>query len=539
MKNLKEHRKSWIPPLPKLLQGFSILGAHTAGGSEQEPHEIVFSPKGPYLEGVAKKVGVLFSGGPAPGGHNVITGLFDFIKRFHPDSSLIGFLGGASGLLEGRYKVLDYKLLKDFRNQPGFHLLGSGRTKIKSEEHFAAAEKVVQSLQLDTLVIIGGDDSNTNAWALSEHFKKKGVATQVIGVPKTIDGDLQNERVEISFGFDTACRLYSELISNIACDAASAGKYYHFIRLMGRTASHVTLECALQTHPHLAIIAEEVKQKGWSLNNVVQHIVDMIQRRAEAKKFYGVILLPEGLLEFIPEVSVLINELNILLGQNSIKSVIDALAHIEDKEKAVVSRLSEEAAELFTSLPRELQKNLLEDRDPHGNVQFSHIATEELIEELVVREVKARKAAGKFTGAFASQTHFFGYEGRCAYPTNFDATYCYALGATVALLALAGVTGFMAYVGRLTEKVEDWSLGGIALQQLIHNEERAGVTTSVIKKKLVDLNAPLFKYFSCLRNDWILEDATEYIGPIQFFGPDEVCYEPPLSLLFKDGICQQ
>jgi pyrophosphate--fructose-6-phosphate 1-phosphotransferase len=451
------------------------------------------------------RVGVVLSGGQAPGGHNVIIGLFDALKKLNRESRLFGFLGGPAGLIENRYQELQGETLTRFRNTGGFDLIGSGRTKVETENQFEAVRKNCVSLKLDGLVIIGGDDSNTNAAFLAEYFRDQGISTGVIGVPKTIDGDLKNRWIEASFGFDTACKIYAEMIGNICRDARSAKKYSHFIKLMGRSASHITLECALQTHPNLALIGEEVAAKKWTLPQIVDKICAMIVQRAEEGKNYNVILIPEGLIEFIPEMKALIRELNHLLIEGG---------------KEIYQQLSPEVQKTLSYLPEKIAKQLLLDRDPHGNVQVSHIATEELLIQLVQKQLAETP---HFKGKFAPIGHFLGYEGRCGYPSNFDANYCYALGFTAAALVASGCTGYMSALTNLQEPPSEWVPMGVPLISMMDFEERKGKKKAVIKKALVDLSSEPFKQFEAERSPWAAHDAYRFPGPIQYFGPIEVC----------------
>lgn len=462
------------------------------------------------------RVGVVLSGGQAPGGHNVISGLYDALKKLNPSSYLIGFSDGPSGIIRNQAIDITKELLASYRNQGGFDIIGSGRTKIETPEDFEAAHRAVTDRNLDAVVIIGGDDSNTNAALLAEYFRKVKCKTRVIGVPKTIDGDLKSDQIEISFGFDTACKVYSEMIGNIAKDTLSAKKAYYFIKLMGRAASHVTLECALQTQPNLALISEEVERVGKTLQDVTDDIVKMIVRRAELGKDYGVILIPEGLIEFIPEVKQLITELNGLLAQESVESV--------------EAKLSKDAAHCFSSLPASIQKQLLLDRDPHGNVQVSKIETERLLIELVKTRLQTLAKEGSYKGKFSSQPCFYGYEGRSSLPSNFDADYCYTLGHVAALLVDAGATGYICYVQNLTKPSQEWVVGGVPLCHMMHLEQRKGKTKAVIKKALVDLSGPAFSYFAKVSPNWIEHDDYKSPGPIQFFGPVSLTHTPPHSL---------
>jgi len=450
------------------------------------------------------KIGAVFSGGPAPGGHNVLAGLFDALNG----GSLIGFLEGPSGILNGKYKELTQQDINNYRNLGGFDLLGSGRTKIETKEQMQAALLTCHNLGLDGLVIIGGDDSNTTAAVLTEFFESNGSKTKVIGVPKTIDGDLKNPYVSISFGFDTACRVYSELIGNICKDAMSAQKYTHFIRLMGRSASHVTLECAFSTQPNCALVGEEVFEKRKTLSQIVSELCDLISLRAKQGKNYSVILVPEGLIEFIPEISSLIQELNFALSKVEIPS-----AH------AIIAGLSPNSKKCFESLPDGIQKQLLFRRDPHGNVQVSLIETEKLLAELVGKELETRKELGTFNGNFYAMTHFLGYEGRCALPSTFDATYCYALGLAAALLIHSGASGYMVFISNLDGKVETWGLGGVPLSSLLHLEMRKGTPKPVIQKTLTSCQSEPFLEFVKQREDWATHDSYLSPGPMQFSEP--------------------
>ncbi len=483
------------------------------------------------------RVGVVLSGGQAAGGHNVISGLFDALSELNNESTLFGFLGGPLGIIKNSYCELTRDSLELFRNQGGFDLLGSGRDKIETQEQFASSLQCVQTLKLDGLVIIGGDDSNTNACHLAEFFLQHSCHTKVVGVPKTIDGDLQSDIIEIPFGFDTACKVYSETIGNIARDALSAKKYYYFIKLMGRSASHITLECALQVRPNLALIGEEIFEKKMTLAQVVAEISDLVAERAKQGKNYGVILIPEGIIEFLVDIRALISELNSLLLSdglhskklNEMKTKAEKLAHIE-------SLLHAQAKLTFTLCPEEIQLQLIQDRDPHGNVQVAKIETERLLQSLVEEELKKRKALGTYTGKFSAQPIFCGYEARCALPSNFDANYCYNLGRLAALLIARKKTGYMAAVTNLAKPVHSWRACGASLVQMMHCEERSGKVKVVLKKALVDLAGSPFHKFSQKRQGWRLDDSYSQSGPIQFFGPSEVVDAPPQTLLLKSYV---
>lgn len=483
------------------------------------------------------KVGVVLSGGQAPGGHNVISGLYDALKKLNPKSKLFGFQNGPSGIVQNRHIEITEQILAAYRNQGGFDLIGSGRTKIETEEQFQAAEDTAKTLDLDGLVIIGGDDSNTNAALLAEHFLNRGIKTKVVGVPKTIDGDLKNAYIEASFGFDTAAKTYSEIIGNILRDTLSAKKYYYFIKLMGRSASHITLECALQTHPNLTLISEEVESNKNSLMDLIQEISDLVCQRAEKGKDYGAILIPEGIVEFIPEFKQLIKELNELLSpEKSHLANIESKALKEEKVEYMAKQLTQPSTKCYEALPQEIQIQLLLDRDPHGNVQVSKIETERLFIEMVKKELKDRQKKGLYKGKFSGQPHFCGYEGRSCMPSNFDSQYCYALGHVAALLIDCGATGYMSCVQNLFQTVETWEIGGIPLISMMHLEKRHGKDKPVIQKALVDLAGPVFSKFVKERDDWKLQDDYQYPGPVQFFGPSELTETTTLTLELESSV---
>jgi pyrophosphate--fructose-6-phosphate 1-phosphotransferase len=476
-------------------------------------------------------VGAVLSGGQAPGGHNVIAGLFDALKKGNPSSRLLGFSGGPSGIIDGVYTELDAALIDRYRNTGGFDMIGSGRTKIETPEQYAAVIATVQRLALDALVVIGGDDSNTNAALLAERFQAEGLATRVIGVPKTIDGDLKNEQIEVSFGFDTACKTYAELIGNIQRDAASARKYWHFIKLMGRSASHITLECALQTHPNICLIGEEAAAKNLTLSAIVAHIGDIIARRAEKGENFGVVLVPEGLVEFIPEIKALIGELNDNLASHS--DEFNALPAYGQKFDWLKTKLSAPAFATFASFPEAIAKQFLADRDPHGNVQVSKIETEVLLALGVEEKLRHMKKEGAYKGKYAYLTHFFGYEGRAAFPSNFDANYCYALGYTAFVLISGGLSGYIASVQNLTSSSDKWIPGGVPLTSMMHIEKRKGLDKPVIEKALVRLDDAPFRTFASFRPAWEVDTSYVYPGAIQYFGPPDVCDMPPKTLLLE------
>ena len=480
---------------------------------------ITFEKSNLAQEGKPINVGVMLSGGQAPGGHNVISGIFDGIKKINKESKLYGFLNGPSGLVDHKYIELTEDIINQYRNTGGFDIIGSGRTKLEEESQFDKGLELCKKLGIKAIVIIGGDDSNTNACVLAEYYLKNKSGVQVIGVPKTIDGDLKNEMIETSFGFDTATKVYSELVGNIERDANSAKKYWHFIKLMGRSASHVTLECALKTQPNIALIGEEVEQKNQSLDDIVTYIATVVKNRADKGLNFGIALVPEGLIEFIPAIKKLIQELNDMIANN--QKEFDKMSD-NDKIKFIKEHLSKENAELFKSLPENVSKQLALDRDPHGNVQVSLIATEQLLADMVGKKLEQWKKEGKFKGKFATQKHFFGYEGRCAAPSNFDADYCYSLGRVAALLINSGKTGYMSSVRNLTKPASEWIAGGIPITAMMNMEKRSGKMKPVIQKALVKLEDGPFKYFSSKREQWAAETDFVYPGPIQYWGPTEI-----------------
>jgi pyrophosphate--fructose-6-phosphate 1-phosphotransferase len=465
-------------------------------------------------------VGVVLSGGQAAGGHNVISGLHDALQGIHPGSRVLGFLGGPRGILENRHRELTPAEIEPYRNSGGFDMIGSGRDKIESAEQLEASRRTCAALGLDGLAIVGGDDSNTNAAVIAEDFLANDLATRVVGAPKTIDGDLKGHGVETSFGFDTATKTYSELIGNLCRDARSARKYWHFIRLMGRSASHVTLECALQTRPNLALIGEEARQRSWTLAQIVDSIADAVRRRAESGRSYGVCLVSEGLIEFVPAMRSLIDELNLLLARDGEK--LEGLASFAEKEAHVASQLSSAATETFGELPERFREQLLLDRDAHGNVPVSQIETEALLIEQVERRLEEWRAAGRFDGRFSTLAHFFGYEGRCGAPTNFDADYTYGLGWVAAGLVAFGRTGYMASLRNLCAPPASWRPIGVPLTSMMQVETRKGARKPVVAKALVDLAGAPFATFAAARERWAVEDQYRYPGAIQYFGPPDV-----------------
>jgi len=538
-------RAGYQPKLPAALKGNVILkeGAVTESVADQADIKTLFPNTYGMplitLETGAKKeyatvgVGVILSGGQAPGGHNVICGLYDGLKALNPNNKLYGFLGGPSGLVDHEYVELTKEIVDEYRNTGGFDIIGSGRTKLEEEWQYEKGAEICKKLGINAIVVIGGDDSNTNACVLAEYYSQKNTGIQVIGCPKTIDGDLKNEMIETSFGFDTACKVYSELIGNIQRDANSAKKYWHFIRLMGRSASHITLECALQSQPNICIVSEEVEAKNMTLNNVVEEIVKVVVARAKHGLNFGTILIPEGLIEFIPAMKTLISELNDLLTHND---DFNALVSDDEKREYVKGMLSPDSCEVYRSLPKGIARQLTLDRDPHGNVQVSLIETEKLLIEMVAKRLAQLRAEKKYNGKFSAINHFFGYEGRCAIPSNFDADYTYSLGYTASILISEGKTGYMSSVRNLTAPAAEWIAGGVPITMMMNMEKRHGKMKPVIQKALVLLDGAPFKYYESVRESWA-DDKTSYIypGPIQYYGPTEVCDQPTRTLLLEQG----
>ena len=531
---LQQVRSEYAPKLPPALRNGATVkvekGAPLAAFADAEKIAALFPSTSnmPDLkfsagagEGKPVNVAVILSGGQAPGGHNVIAGIYDGIKSLNKASRMFGFKGGPSGLVDNDYVEITDEFMNAYRNTGGFDMIGSGRTKLEQVEQFDKGAVNCKALGISALVIIGGDDSNTNACLLAEYYKAKNIPIQVIGCPKTIDGDLKNKFIETSFGFDTASKVYSELIGNISRDANSAKKYWHFIKLMGRSASHITLECALKTHVNAAIISEEVAAKKQTLSGIVDDLAKIVAKRAENKENFGVVLVPEGLIEFIPEMKVLIGELNDVLAANA--DEFNAIAKPEDKIAYISGKLSAASASVYAQLPTAIQLQLSMDRDPHGNVQVSLIETEKLLAQLVKQRLAAMKADGKYVGKFSSQTHFFGYEGRCAAPSNFDADYCYSLGFNAAAIIGSGATAYMSYVGNLAKSADEWTAGAVPLTAMMNVEHRHGADKPVIKKALVELDDAPFKFFAANRDDWAVNTSFVYPGPIQYFGPSVVC----------------
>lgn len=535
-------RSAYQPKLPVSLTGsvIAVEGNPTQSVADQEeikklfPNtyglpEIRFEKNPNPVVGKPINVGVILSGGQAPGGHNVISGLFDGIKKINKDSRLYGFLMGPGGLVDHNYVELTGDIIDEYRNTGGFDIIGSGRTKLETKEQFDKGLEILKKLGITALVIIGGDDSNTNAAVLAEYYKKIGAGVQVIGAPKTIDGDLKNEVVEASFGFDTATKVYSELIGNIQRDCRSAKKYWHFIKLMGRSASHIALECALQTQPNVCIISEEVEDKNLTLQDVVNYIADIVAQRAAQGDNYGTVLIPEGLIEFIPAMKNLIAELNDLLA----RTPDFAEKTWAEQRQYVLDHLCDKNAKVYASLPDGVARQLSLDRDPHGNVQVSLIETEKLLSEMVGNRLKEMAKEGKYNGKFAPLHHFFGYEGRCAAPSNFDADYCYALGFNAANLINAGVTGYISSLRNLTKPSVQWLAGGVPISMMFNMERRNGKLKPVIQKALVRLDGKPFQRFVAKRDKWAKETCYVYPGPIQYFGPAEVCDQPTLTLQYE------
>ena len=547
---LQKARYEYSPKLPGMLRhGIAEIavkeGSKTTSAADQEKIAELFpntygEPEVTFEKGqntsVAKKqvVGVILSGGQAPGGHNVVSGLYDALKATNKENVLIGFKGGPSGLIEDNFIVFDDEYINEYRNTGGFDIIGSGRTKLETEEQFKIATEVCKKHGITAIVIIGGDDSNTNACVLAEYMAAHKTGVQVIGCPKTIDGDLKNEDIEISFGFDTATKTYSELIGNIERDCNSAKKYWHFIKVMGRSASHVALECALECQPNICLISEEVKAKKQSLSEIADYIADAVEKRAANGNNFGVVVIPEGVVEFVPEFSALISEINELLA-GSKADAFNALESWAEKYAFIEKGLSKEAMEVFAILPQAIQQQLFLERDPHGNVQVSLIESEKLFAALVGDKMKARKAAGTYTGKYATQTHFFGYEGRCAFPSNFDADYCYSLGYNAFMLIQYGFNGYLSKVSNLSKPAEEWVAGGMPITKMMNIERRHGEDKPVIKKALVELDGKPFKYFEAHRDEWAVETAYVFPGAIQYYGPTEVCDITTRTLALEQG----
>ena len=539
---LQKARAAYQPKLPKALQGAVKVaeGAPTKSVDNQEEIKKLFPntygmPLIEFIPGEEannKKIniGVILSGGQAPGGHNVISGLFDAVKKLNSENRLYGFLMGPGGLVDHNYIEITADFIDQYRNTGGFDMIGSGRTKLEKEDQFEKGLQIIRELNISAVVIIGGDDSNTNACVLAEYYAAKKYGVQVIGCPKTIDGDLKNDQIETSFGFDTATKTYSELIGNIERDCNSARKYWHFVKLMGRSASHIALECALQTQPNICLISEEIEAKDMTLNDVVENIAEAVAYRAAQGNNFGVVLIPEGLIEFIPAIGRLIQELNDLLAAHGTDyKDLDK----EAQRKYILAHLSKENAATFETLPEGVARQLSLDRDPHGNVQVSLIETEKLLSEMVAAKLERWAKEGKFKGNFSAQHHFFGYEGRCAAPSNFDADYCYALGTSAAQLVANGKTGYMAIVKNTTAKTDEWRAGGVPITMMMNMERRNGEMKPVIRKALVELDGKPFKSFAAKRDGWAKNTEYIYPGPIQYWGPTEVCDQPTKTLILE------
>ena len=536
-------RAAYQPKLPAGLRGNVSIkeGAPTESVGDQEDIKklfpntygmplVEFVPTNEKKEYAPMNIGIILSGGQAPGGHNVICGLYDELKKQNAANKLYGFLMGPGGLVDHKYIELTDAIIDEYRNTGGFDMIGSGRTKLEEESQFESGLEVIRKLGIKAVVIIGGDDSNTNACVLAEYYAAHNYGVQVIGCPKTIDGDLKNEQIETSFGFDTACKTYAEVIGNIQRDANSARKYWHFIKLMGRSASHIALECALQCQPNVCIVSEEVEEKNQTLDDIVTYIAGVVAKRAEAGNNFGTVLIPEGLIEFIPAMKKLIAELNDLLATPEAANVAPA-----EQRAWILSKLSADNAAIYESLPEGVAKQLTMERDPHGNVQVSLIETEKLLSEMVAVKLAVWKAEGKFKGKFAAQHHFFGYEGRCAAPSNYDADYCYALGTSAAQLVANGKTGYMASVKNTTAPAEQWIAGGVPITMMMNMERRNGKMKPVIKKALVRLDGAPFKEFAAHREEWAEKTCFVYPGPIQYFGPTEVCDQCTVTLKLEQG----
>ena len=536
-------RAAYQPKLPAGLRGNVSIkeGEPTQSVGDQEEIKklfpntygmplVEFVPSDEKKEYAPMNIGIILSGGQAPGGHNVICGLYDELKKQNAANKLYGFLMGPGGLVDHKYIELTDEVINEYRNTGGFDMIGSGRTKLEETSQFESGLKIIRELGIKAVVIIGGDDSNTNACVLAEYYAANNYGVQVIGCPKTIDGDLKNDQIETSFGFDTACKTYAEVIGNIQRDANSARKYWHFIKLMGRSASHIALECALQCQPNVCIVSEEVEEKNQTLDDIVTYIAGVVAKRAANGNNFGTVLIPEGLIEFIPAMKKLIAELNDLLATPEAATVAAA-----EQRAWILSKLSKENAAIYESLPDGVAKQLTMERDPHGNVQVSLIETEKLLSEMVASKLAAWKNEGKFVGKFAAQHHFFGYEGRCAAPSNYDADYCYALGTSAAQLVANGKTGYMAIVKNTTAPAEHWVAGGVPITMMMNMERRNGQMKPVIKKALVRLDGAPFKEFAAHREEWAENTSFVYPGPIQYFGPSEVCDQCTMTLKLEQA----
>ena len=543
---LQVARAAYQPKLPKALQGsvIAVEGEPTQSVGNQEEIKAMFPntygmPVITFEEGEQKpmdaiNVGIILSGGQAPGGHNVISGLYDGVKSLNPNSKLYGFLMGPGGLVDHKYVEFNDEFINEYRNTGGFDIIGSGRTKLEKESQFESGIEILRQLGIKALVIIGGDDSNTNACVLAEYYAAKNYGVQVIGCPKTIDGDLKNDQIETSFGFDTACKTYSELIGNIQRDCNSARKYWHFIKLMGRSASHIALECALQTQPNVCLVSEEVEQKNMSLDDVVTYISGIVAARAAEGNNFGTVLIPEGLIEFIPAIKKLIAELNEVLTDPA-TGESRVFANAEEQIAFVKGNIAPENLAILESLPADVARQLCLDRDPHGNVQVSLIETEKLLSRMVATKLDAWKKEGKFCGKFSAQHHFFGYEGRCAAPSNYDADYCYSLGYNASRLIANGKTGYMSIIKNTTAPAAEWIAGGVPITMMMNMERRNGAMKPVIRKALVELDGAPFKFFAAHREEWAQNTCYVYPGPIQYWGPTEVCDQCTKTLALEQA----
>ena len=534
---LQTARYSYEPKLPMILRSamneiIAVEGQATTSAADQDKIKALFPntfgqkeisfQKGENNAEVKKNVvGVILSGGQAPGGHNVVSGLYDALKKANPENQLIGFLGGPSGLTDDKYLTFTDEYINEFRNTGGFDIIGSGRTKLETKEQFQKAAEVCKKHNINAIVIIGGDDSNTNAAVLAEYFKANNCGVQVIGCPKTIDGDLKNDDIEISFGFDTATKTFAELIGNIERDANSAKKYWHFIKLMGRSASHIALECALETQPNVCLISEEIEKNAMSLSQIADYVASSVVKRAEKGMNFGVVLIPEGRVEFVPEVKSLIAEINDILAAKG--DEFNAIESIKDKIVFMNKNLSAESLSVYSILPEGIQEQMIADRDPHGNVQVSKIESEKLVSSLVEARLKELKKEGKYDGKFNALHHFFGYEGRCAFPSNFDSDYCYSLGYNAFMLIQAGCTGYLSSIRNLSKPATEWKAGGMPITKMMNIERRHGEDKPVIKKALVELDGKPFKYFAENRDVWAVDTCYTFPGAIQYYGPESVC----------------
>lgn len=547
---LQIERLKYQPKLPTSLQGGVnklelVQGENTKAIRDEDQIQELFKNTygkpvvtfntGEEKTSAVKNVGVILSGGQAPGGHNVIAGLYDALKNANSENKLYGFLGGPAGIIDGNYIEFSDALIDEYRNTGGFDIIGSGRTKLETQEQFEKSLETCKKLGISAVVVVGGDDSNTNAALLAEWFVENNAGIQVIGCPKTIDGDLKNDQIEISFGFDTATKTYGELIGNIQRDANSAKKYWHFIKIMGRSASHVALEASLQTQPNITLISEEVEEKKMSLDTIVSNISEIVAKRAAKGKNFGIAIVPEGLIEFVPEMKALISNLNDLMGELEQDIDYNSSVSMNEKYEIISNRLKPENVCVFSSLPEQIKAQLLMDRDPHGNVQVSRIETEKLLIEMVRARLEDMKSQGQFVGKFSDQAHFFGYEGRCAFPSNFDADYCYSLGYNAFALINFGLTGYISSVKNLTQPADKWIAGGVPLTMMMNMEKRHGEFKPVIQKALVKLDGPVFKTLEKNREDWALNDKYLFPGAIQYFGPSAVCDLTTVTLQLEKG----